>query len=92
MYFYRLDHQDTIPDRHKNISCSLCVQTSSQSPIRCVPGERTRGIPRWASELVWTQRLKEKCFVPAGDQTPVVQSVVKHHTGQDVGTPITLIQ
>lgn len=34
----------------------------------------------WASELVLTQGLEEKSFAPAGDQTPVVQSIVRHHT------------
>jgi hypothetical protein len=34
----------------------------------------------WASELVWTQRLEEKSFAPAGDRTPVVQSVARHCT------------
>jgi hypothetical protein len=37
--------------------------------------------PGWASEPVWTQRLEEKFFAPAGDRTPVVQSVVRHYTG-----------
>jgi hypothetical protein len=35
---------------------------------------------RWVSEPVWTQRLEEKSFAPTGDQTPVVQSVVRHYT------------
>jgi hypothetical protein len=39
----------------------------------------------WASELVWTQRLEEKSFAPAGDRTPIVQSEVRHHT--DWATP-----
>jgi hypothetical protein len=39
----------------------------------------------WASELVWTQRLQERSFVSAWEQTPVVQSVVGHYTGW--GTP-----
>jgi hypothetical protein len=26
----------------------------------------------WASELVWTQRLEEKSFVPAGDRTLII--------------------
>jgi hypothetical protein len=34
----------------------------------------------WASELVWTQRIEEKSFAPAGDRTPVVQPVVRHYT------------
>jgi hypothetical protein len=28
----------------------------------------------WTSELVWIQRLEEKSFASAGDQTMVVQS------------------
>jgi hypothetical protein len=31
-------------------------------------------------ELVWIQRLEEKSFSSAGDQTPVVQSIVRHYT------------
>jgi hypothetical protein len=34
----------------------------------------------WAPEPVWTQRLEEKSFAPAGDQTPIVQPVVRHYT------------
>jgi hypothetical protein len=33
-----------------------------------------------ASELVCTRRLEEKFFVPTGDQTPVVKSVVRYYT------------
>jgi hypothetical protein len=29
----------------------------------------------WAPEPVWTQRIEEKSFAPAGDRTPVVQPV-----------------
>jgi len=25
----------------------------------------------WAPELVWTQRIEEKSFAPAGDRTPI---------------------
>jgi hypothetical protein len=28
----------------------------------------------WASEPVWTQRLEEKSFTPAGDRTPIARS------------------
>jgi hypothetical protein len=34
----------------------------------------------WGSELVWTQRLKEKPYAPTGDRTPAVQSVVRYYT------------
>jgi hypothetical protein len=33
-----------------------------------------------ASEPVWTQRLEEESFAPAGDRTAVVQPVVRHYT------------
>jgi hypothetical protein len=28
----------------------------------------------WAPEPVWTQRLEEKFFAPAGDRTPIARS------------------
>jgi hypothetical protein len=28
----------------------------------------------WAPEPVWTKRLEEKSFVPAGDRTPIARS------------------
>jgi hypothetical protein len=28
----------------------------------------------WASEPVWTQRIEEKSFAPAGDRTPIARS------------------
>jgi hypothetical protein len=31
----------------------------------------------WAPEPVWTRRLDEKSFTPAGNRTPVVQSVAR---------------
>jgi hypothetical protein len=34
---------------------------------------------RWASEMVWTQRLEEKSLASAGDRNPVIQSVVRHY-------------
>jgi hypothetical protein len=48
------------------------------------PGERTP-VPivqeaGRAPEPVWTQRLDEKSFAPAGDRSPVVQPVVRHYT------------
>jgi hypothetical protein len=35
----------------------------------------------WAPELVWMQRLEENSSVSVGDQTPVIQSIVRHYIG-----------
>jgi len=40
------------------------------------------------SEPVWTQRLEKKSFAPAGDRTPVVQSVVRHYTDRATPAPV----
>jgi hypothetical protein len=40
------------------------------------PFNRSSG---WASELVWIQRLEEKCFNSAEDLTPLIQCVVRHY-------------
>jgi hypothetical protein len=37
------------------------------------------------SDVIWTQRLEEIIFASVGDQTPVVQSVVRDYT--DWATP-----
>jgi hypothetical protein len=34
----------------------------------------------WTRQPVWTQRLEEKFFAPAGDRASVVKSVVRHYT------------
>jgi hypothetical protein len=41
----------------------------------------------WASEPVWTQRLEEKSFAPAGDRTLIARSIVRHHTAWTYPTP-----
>jgi hypothetical protein len=58
---------------------------SALCPGRTLPPGKGPLVPigqeaRWAPELVWTQRLEEKSFAPAGDRTPVVQPVVRHYT------------
>jgi hypothetical protein len=42
----------------------------------------------WASEPVWTQRLGEKSFAPAGDRTSIAQSIVSHYTDWATPAPI----
>jgi hypothetical protein len=34
----------------------------------------------WASEPVWMQRLEEKSSASVGDQTLVIQAIVRHYT------------
>jgi hypothetical protein len=48
-------------------------------PPERIPGTTGQGAG-WASELVWTQRIKEKSFFSAGDRNLIVQSVVRHST------------
>jgi hypothetical protein len=42
-------------------------------------------------EPVWTQRLEEKSSAPVGDQTPVVQSVVRHYTAWDTAAKVVAL-
>jgi hypothetical protein len=44
----------------------------------------------WAPEPVWTQRLEEKFFAPAGDRAPIVQPVIRHYTARVTAAPIHL--
>jgi hypothetical protein len=53
---------------------------SASRPGRALPPGKGPPVPivqeaGWASEPVWTQRLEGKSLVPAGNRTPVVQSV-----------------
>jgi hypothetical protein len=45
----------------------------------------------WAPEPVWTQRLQEKSFAPAGNRTPVVQPVVRHFTAWANPAPLWIL-
>jgi hypothetical protein len=62
------------------------VSGQRHAPAALLPtGKRTPPVPivqeaGWAPEPVWTQRLEEKSFAPAGDRTPIAQSVVRHYT------------
>jgi hypothetical protein len=52
---------------------------SASRPGRALPPEKGPPVPivqeaGWAPESVWTQRLEEKSFVPAGDRTPIARS------------------
>jgi hypothetical protein len=52
-------------------------ERSASRPGRVLsPGKEPRyPLDRWASEMVWTQRLEEKAFACAGDRTTIVQSI-----------------
>jgi hypothetical protein len=61
---------------------------SASRPGRVLPPGKGPPVPivqeaGWAPETVWTQRIEEKSFAPAGDRNPdrpVVQPVVRHYT------------
>jgi hypothetical protein len=50
----------------RHAPAALCPGESTLDPIVQVAG--------WASEPVWTQRLDDKSFAPAGDRTPIARS------------------
>jgi hypothetical protein len=54
------------------VSHPSCVLPPGKGPP--VPIGQEAG---WASEPVWTQRPEGKSFASAGDQAPVIQSVVR---------------
>jgi hypothetical protein len=52
---------------------------STSRPGRALPRGKDPPVPiaqeaGWATEPVWTQRLEEKSFAPAGDLTPIDRS------------------
>jgi hypothetical protein len=52
---------------------------SASRPGRALPPGKGPTVPigqeaGWAPEPVWTQRLEEKSFAPAGDRTPIARS------------------
>jgi hypothetical protein len=52
---------------------------SASRPDRSLPPGKGPPVPivqevGWAPEPVWTQRLEEKAFAPAGDRTPIARS------------------
>jgi hypothetical protein len=58
---------------------------SASHPGRSLPPGKEPLVPigqgaGWAPEPVWTHRPEEKCSASVGDQTPVVQAVVRHYT------------
>jgi hypothetical protein len=52
---------------------------SASRPGRALPPGKEPPVPivqeaGWAPEPVWTQRIEEKPFAPAGDRTPIARS------------------
>jgi hypothetical protein len=64
------------------------VSGQRHAPAALLPPAKGPPVPivqeaGWVPEPVWTQRLEEKSFAPAGDRTliaPVVQPVARHYT------------
>jgi hypothetical protein len=49
---------------------------SVRAPIALLPPVPIVQEAGWAPEPVWTQRLEEKSFVPAGDRTSIARSSI----------------
>jgi hypothetical protein len=64
------------------------VSGQRHAPARLTSGNRPP-VPLY-TRLVWTQRLEEKFFASAGDQTAVVQFVVRHYTDWATQAPKAL--
>jgi hypothetical protein len=65
---------------------------SASRPGRALPPGKGPAVPieqeaGWAPEPVWTQGLEEKSSASVGDRTPVIQSVVRHHTDWATAAP-----
>jgi hypothetical protein len=55
------------------------IQESCHAPAALLPPGNGPPVPiiqeaGWASEPVWTQRIEEKSFAPAGDRTLIARS------------------
>jgi hypothetical protein len=55
------------------------VSGQHHAPVALLPPGKGAPVPivqeaGWAPEPVWTQRLEEKSFAPAGDRTPIARS------------------
>jgi hypothetical protein len=55
------------------------VSGQRHAPAALLPPGKVPQVPivqdaGWAPEPVWTQRLEEKSFAPAGDRTPIARS------------------
>jgi hypothetical protein len=66
---------------------------SASRPDRALPPGKGPPVPigqeaGWASEPVWTQRLKEKSSAPIGDRITIVQPAVRHYTEWATAAPI----
>jgi hypothetical protein len=69
---------------------------SASHPGSVLPWEKDPPIPTeqeagWAPEPVWMQRLEEKSSASVGDQTPVIQSIVRHYTDWATPAPAPLL-
>jgi hypothetical protein len=53
---------------------------SATRPGRALPPVPIVQEAGWTPEPIWTMRLEEKSFAPAGDRTPIIQAVVRHYT------------
>jgi hypothetical protein len=55
------------------------VSGQRHAPAALLPPVKGPPVPI-VQEAGWAPELEEKSFAPAGDRTPIVQSVVRHYT------------
>jgi hypothetical protein len=74
-----------IAPTHSRFRHYMGVSGQRHAPAALYPPGKGPQVPivqeaGWAPEPVWTQRIEEKSFAPAGDRTPIAQPVVRHYT------------
>jgi hypothetical protein len=74
-----------IPPTHLRPRHYMGVSGQRHAPAALLPPGKGPPVPTgqetgWAPEPVWTQRLEEKSFAPAGDRTPIARSSSRSQT------------
>jgi hypothetical protein len=75
----RLGGRRGIAPTHSRPRHLMGVSGQRHAPAALLPPGKGPLVPigqeaGWALEPVWTQRIEEKSFAPAGDRTPIVRS------------------
>jgi hypothetical protein len=71
--------REGIAPTHSRPRHYMGVSDQRHDPAALLPPRKGPPVPivqeaGWAPETVWTQRIEEKSFAPAGDRTPIARS------------------